>query len=190
MIYRLVMVSDEAPDFLLEIRIDGTDSFKSLHDAIIKAAGYSEGELSSFFVADKYWHPHQEILLMDMGLRGTDEDYYLMKDTYIDEFLEDKGDRLLFQFDQLGDRYFFIELKEIILGDTLKAPQCTRKKGTAPKQTSDVEELLQSATISKAKQPVAQALTPEEDDEFASDEYDLEDLDSEGMDIIDTEENL
>lgn len=32
MIYRFVMVGDEAPDFLRELRIDGTSSFRELQD--------------------------------------------------------------------------------------------------------------------------------------------------------------
>lgn len=184
MIFRFVMVSDEAPDFLLEIRIDGTASFQELHDAIIEACGYSASELSSFFVSDRQWRPHQEIMREDMGLRGTDEDYYLMRDTYLDAFLEDKGDRLLFQFDQLGDRYFYIELKEVILGEHLKAAVCSRKTGTPPRQTSDVEELL----IAPAK-PKAMVLptSPSESDFDTEDELYLDDTDTEGLDIIDSD---
>lgn len=184
MIFRFVMVSDEAPDFLREIRIDGTASFKELHDAIIDACGYSGSELSSFFISDRQWRPHQEVLLEDMGLRATDEDYYLMRDTYLDSFLEDEGDRLLFQFDQLGDRYFYIELKEIILGEHLKAPVCSRKKGTPPRQTSDVEELLISPATPKAKLITS---SPAEPDYSAEDELYLDDTDTEGLDIIDSD---
>ncbi|MBR8703449.1 IS1096 element passenger TnpR family protein [Porphyromonas levii] len=184
MIYRFVMVSDEAPNFLREVRIDGTATFRELQDAILDAVGFSNDQITSFFISDKSWKPKQEILLIDMGLHGTDEEYYLMDDTYLDDFLEDAGDRLLFQFDQLGDRYFYIELKEVILGEQLSKPQCTRKKGDAPKQLSDVMEILEAPA--KPKKPAkAPAPTKDDDDinEFGSDDFDINELDIEGFDI-------
>lgn len=182
MIYRFVMVSDEAPGFLREIRIDGTASFRELQDAILDAVGYTHDQLTSFFISDKSWRPKQEILLMDMGLHGTDEDYYLMSDTYLDDFLEDAGDRVLFQFDQLGNRYFYIELKEVILGETIAKPQVTRKKGDAPRQATEIEELLAAPVKPKATKAPA---TPMEEDfeDYGSDDFDINELDAEGFDI-------
>lgn len=189
MIYRFVMVSDEAPDFLREVRIDGTASFRALQDAILDAVGYTHDQITSFFISDKSWKPKQEILLVDMGLHGTDEEYYLMEDTYLDEFLEDEGDRVLFQFDQLGDRYFYIELKEVILGENLSKPQCTRKKGNAPKQLTDVMEMLEAPA--KPKKTVKMPSAPKEEyelNEFGSDDFDINEIDVEGFDI--TEDSL
>ena len=182
MIYRFVMVSDEAPGFLREIRIDGTATFLELHRAILESVGYSDDQITSFFTTDKQWRPKKEILLMDMGLHATDDEYYLMDDTYLDDFLDEKGDRILYQFDQLGDRYFYLELKEVILGAQQDKPQCTRRKGEAPKQTSDVEELL----VAEPKKPKAAPIpTPEREEleEFDSDSFDLSELDAEGFDI-------
>lgn len=182
MIYRFVMVSDEVPGFLREIRIDGTATFLELHQAILESVGYSDDQITSFFTTDKQWRPKKEILLMDMGLHATDDEYYLMDDTYLDDFLEDEGDRVLYQFDQLGDRYFYLELKEVILGEQQDKPLCSRRKGEAPKQTSDVEELL----VAEPKKPKATPIpTPEREEleEFEDDSFDLSELDAEGFDI-------
>ncbi|MDO5017322.1 MAG: hypothetical protein Q4E10_03035 [Porphyromonas sp.] len=197
MIYRFVMVSDEVADFLREIRIDGTATFRELHDAIIESAGYSNDQLSSFFVSDKQWRPKQEILLMDMGAYGTDEDYYLMDKTYLDDFLEDEGDRILFQFDQLGDRYFYIELKEVILGEQLDHPLCSRKKGNPPVQTSEVEELLAAPPKPKAmvlprtdKESDKESAKEEELDDFDAFDFDISELDVDGFDFGESDEEL
>lgn len=182
MIYRFVMVSDEVPGFLREIRIDGTATFLELHRAILDSVGYSDDQITSFFTTDKQWRPKKEILLMDMGLHATDDEYYLMDDTYLDDFLDEEGDRILYQFDQLGDRYFYLELKEVILGEQQDKPLCSRRKGEAPKQTSDVEELL----VVEPKKPKAAPLpTPEREelDEFDNDSFDLSEIDAEGFDI-------
>ena len=184
MIYRFVMVSDEVPGFLREIRIDGTATFLELHRAILDSVGYSDDQITSFFTTDKQWRPKKEILLMDMGLHATDDEYYLMDDTYLDDFLEDEGDRVLYQFDQLGDRYFYLELKEVILGEQQDKPLCTRRKGEAPQQTSDVEELLVAEPKAKAiPQTPPVAHSHEELEEFDSDSFDISELDADGFDI-------
>ena len=69
-------------------------------------------------------------------------DTYLMDSTHIDEFIEDKGQRLMFVFDMLTDRAFFIELKDIELNKTLKKPVCTVSKGTPHEQTVQFDEIL------------------------------------------------
>lgn len=182
MIYRIVMVSDEVQDFRRDFRIEGTASFKALNDIILESVGYSDSELTSFFVTDKRWRPKQEILLIDMGLGRSDQDIYLMESTYLDDFLEDEGDRLLFNFDQLGDRYFYLELKEVILGESLDAPEVVRAVGDAPRQTSDVEELLAAPTLKKAIG--AKGVVPEEElEQFDSEGFDMDEIDVEGFDI-------
>lgn len=185
MIYRFVMVSDEVDDFLREIRIDSGATFLELHKAILASVGYSDDQMTSFFVSDKRWHANQEILLMDMGFKNSDEAYYLMDETYLDKYMGDPGDRLLYQFDQLGDRYFYLELKEVFEDEYLDQPQCTRRRGNAPVQTSDVEELLVAPPKPKTSVvPSAKSDDKEEDDlGFGTDEFDMSDLDLDGFDI-------
>ena len=49
---------------------------------------------------------------------------------------------MLYVFDPLADRVFFIELSEIVTGIDLTAPVCSKKRGEAPKQTIDFDELM------------------------------------------------
>lgn len=183
MIYRIVMVSDEVQGFRRDYRIDGTASFKELNDLILESVGYNPGELTSFFVSDAKWRPKQEILLIDMGVGRSDQDLYLMESTYLDDFLEDVGDRLLFNFDQLGDRYFYLELKEVILGESLDTPEVVRSKGEAPMQLTDVDELLAAPTLKKALGAKEVAATDDDMDDYGSDTFDIEEIDIEGFDI-------
>lgn len=185
MIFRFVIISDEVEDFRRDIRIDASATFERFHDLILESVGYTKGELTRFFVTDKSWRPKEEILLVDMGMGRSEKEYYLMSQTHLDDLLEEEGDRLLFNFDMLGDRYFFIELREVVLGENLKKAEVIRSRGEAPKQLSDVEELL-TAEVTKA--PIEAKATVgkmEEEDvaDFDNDSFDLEDIDVEGFEM-------
>ena len=120
MVYRFLLLSDEIDNFerIIEINSDAT-----------------------FYICSEDWEKEQEILQMEMD-SDSSVDTYLMDSTHIDEFIEDKGQRLMFVFDMLTDRAFFIELKDIELNKTLKKPVCTVSKGTPPEQTVQFDEIL------------------------------------------------
>lgn len=140
MVYRFKIISDEVDDFRREIQIDSENSFLELRNAILASAGYTTDELSSFVICDDDWTRHQEILLADMGF-DSDRDFWLMADTRLSEMIEDEGQKLMFIFDPIAERAFFMEMKEMITGQNLDKPKCTVKKGNAPRQTISLEEL-------------------------------------------------
>lgn len=139
MIYRFKIVSDEADNFRREIEIDADSSFLILRNAILDSVGYTKDEMNSFFLCDDDWSKREEVTLEDMG-SDSDEDVWLMDDTHINELVEEEGQRLIFMFDYLTERSFFMELKKIIPGKTLLDPLCTRKEGKAPKQHIDMDD--------------------------------------------------
>lgn len=55
MIYRFTLISDEVDDFIREIKIDSEATFFDLHEAILKAAGYKDDQMTSFFICDDDW---------------------------------------------------------------------------------------------------------------------------------------
>ena len=113
MIYRFNLISDEVDDFKLEIQIDSDDTFLSLRNVILDAAGYTKDQMDSFIICDEEWNKEKEVTLTDMGA-DSDEDIWLMDETKISELIDDEGDRLMFVFDYLTNRAFFMELKECI----------------------------------------------------------------------------
>ena len=173
MVYRFTIISDEADDFIREIQIDSDATFFELHEAILKAAGYKDDQMTSFFTCDEDWEKEQEITLEDMG-SSSDEDSYIMRETRLSELLEDKKQKMLYVFDPLAERVFFIELSEIITGKDLEKAKCTRKEGQAPQQTMDFDELMAKGNTGALDM----------DENFYGDqEYDLEDFDPEGFDM-------
>ncbi len=172
MIYRFIIISDEVDDFIREIQIDSEATFQELHEAILKAAKYNNDQMTSFFICDDDWEKEQEITLEDMG-SSSDEDSYIMRETRLSELLEDEKQKMLYVFDPLTERVFFIELYEIITGKDLAQAVCTRQEGIAPKQTIDFDEMMAAGGASL-----------DMDENFYGDQdFDMEDFDPDGFDM-------
>ena len=66
MIYRFTIISDEVDDFVREIQIDPEATFYDFHEAILKSAGYTNDQMTSFFICDDDWEKEKEITLEEM----------------------------------------------------------------------------------------------------------------------------
>ena len=172
MVYRFTIISDEVDDFIREIQIDSEATFFELHEALLQAAKSNDAQMTSFFTCDEDWEKEQEITLEDMG-SSSEEDSYIMRETRLSELLEDEKQKMLYVFDPLTERVFFIELSEIIYGKDIDKAVCTRKEGIAPKQTVDFDEML-----------AASGTNLDLDENFYGDQdFDMEDFDPEGFDM-------
>lgn len=140
MVYRFKLVSDEVTNFAREIEIDSENTFLQLRNAVLDSVDFSKDELDSFFMCDEDWQREEEITLEDMGTGASDQDIWLMEDTPLSELIEDEGQKLIFVFDYLTERSFFMELKELIPNRSLVEPVCTFKRGKAPQQTIDIDD--------------------------------------------------
>ena len=173
MIYRFTIISDEVDDFVREIQIDPEATFFDLHEAILKAANYTNDQMTSFFICDDDWEKEKEITLEEMD-NNPEMDSWIMKETRLNELIEDEKQKLLYVFDYMTERCFFIELSEIITGKEIKGAKCTKKSGEAPKQTVDFEEMA------------AGGGSLDLDEDFYGDQdFDMEDFDAEGFDVND-----
>ena len=173
MIYRFTIISDEVDDFVREIQIDPEATFFDLHEAILKAANYTNDQMTSFFICDDDWEKEKEITLEEMD-NNPEMDSWIMKETRLNELIEDEKQKLLYVFDYMTERCFFIELSEIITGKEIKGAKCTKKSGEAPKQTVDFEEMA------------AGGGSLDLDENFYGDQdFDMEDFDAEGVDVND-----
>ena len=171
MIYRFILLSDEADNFYRELEINSDATFLDLHNLILDSVHYTKDQITSFFVCSDRWEKKQEITLIEMDT-NADEDLYLMEDTHLDEFIHDKGDRLLYTFDNVADRSFFIELKGVKPGHNA-APLCTQSEGVPPKQLVDEADFLAASAQDKADSY---------DSEFYGDsDFDMDELDEEGF---------
>lgn len=173
MVFRFLMLSDEVEDFKREIQIDADATFFDLHKAILASTGFQDGEMTSFFLCDDNWEKEQEITLTEMDT-SSEEDSYIMSESVLNDFLEDEKQRLMYVFDYMTERAFFIELREIITGQDMDEAVCSKSQGNPPTQFIDFNDFeLKSTSIDTGEN-------------FYGDEgYDLDELDAEGFDGLD-----
>ena len=178
MVYRFMIISDEADGFMREIQIDADAKFLELHKLILEACGYEDHQLTLFTICENGWEKGQEITLEKMDTDSY-EDNYIMAETELSEFLEDEKQHLLYTFDPLADRVFFIELSEIKTGKHLDKGKITRSIGEPPVQTLDFDEMF-------ARNPIVDNSAVMDDDaDLYGSEIDSDEIDLEGFDISD-----
>lgn len=173
------MISDENDLFRREIRIDSEATFLELNNFILDEVGYTRDEMTTFYVCDDEWQKGQEITLMDMGM-SSEYDVYLMETTRLEEFLDERGARLLFVFDMLSERAFFLEVAELLPGESLDKPVVTHAQGKAPEQTSSIE-MAELRSVGSTSSSIF-----DDDDLFGDGELDLDDLDPDGFTDLDS----
>ena len=169
MIFRFLLLSDEVDNFKREIQIDSEATFLDLHNAILKSVGFTDDQMCSFFICDDDWSKKTEITLVDMGT-SSDEDNYIMEDTRLEELLEDEHQKLLFVFDYMTERAFFMELREIIPGKDLKDALCTKSEGNPPAQVVSLDEFESKNTS-----------TDIDEDFYGDSDFDIDEWDKDGF---------
>ncbi len=143
--YRFRLLFEEQEDFLRDIEIKPGQTFKDFHDIIIQSSEIEGNELASFFMCDPRWNKQREITLIDMGVKLPETDFdeddrkplnvplpvMIMEDVKIREVIDDPHQRILFEYNFLNPRTFFIELTKIVDADAKKQyPICVKKEGT------------------------------------------------------------
>lgn len=176
MVYKFTMLSDEVDNFLRVITIDSEASFFDLHSAILDSVNYEKNQMTSFFLCSDNWEKEQEVTLVEME-SSSEYDNLVMDETKLEELLSDENQKLLYVFDMMSDRVFFIELTEIIPMKNLKKAVCISSVGEAPIQILDEETAILA--------PKANI-----DENFYGDEdFELDELDEEGFGEMNFDDN-
>ncbi len=181
MVFRFILLSDEADDFMREIHIDSESAFLELNDAILDSVGYTKDQMTSFFICNDYWEKEQEITLIEMDT-SSEYDNLIMSEIKLEEFISDEGQKLMFVFDYLNERAFFMELQEIIPGKSLKKAVCESAKGNAPTQILDDLFLDNPETEKKG-------MTSFESEDFQLGIIDDEEFNDDDLDNLNIDEN-
>lgn len=162
MIFSFLIVSDEVDDFVREVEIDSKKSFLDLHLEIVKAVGFNTDTAASFYICNKEWEREKEISFEAMQAQG--EGVLIMKEVLLETFFKEKGQRLMYVFDLLFERAFFMELSHIDETKTMMTSRCVRSEGKAPVQEKDLGDFMGNEEPAVAKNRPA----------FDDDELDME----------------
>lgn len=176
MVYKFRLLSDEVENFRRDIEIDSEATFLDFHKAILEAVNYPDDQMTSFFICNDNWIKEVEITREDMG-GMSEEENYVMEETVIGDIVEEEKQKLMYVFDPLGDRAFFMELSKIEFGKSADEAVCVKSTGDAPAQMLDINELLSSNTTTTA------ASEDFNEDFYGSDDYNEDDIDLDGYDI-------
>ena len=172
MVFRFLILSDEVDDFKREIKIDSEATFLDLYNAIMDSVGYTKDQMCSFFICDDDWSKNTEITLVEMDT-SSEVDNYIMEDTRLEELLEDEHQKLLFVFDYMTERAFFMELREIIPGKDLDKAVCSKSIGEAPVQIMSFDEM-----------DAKTGNTEIGEDFYGDSEYDIDELDNSRRELL------
>jgi hypothetical protein len=168
MVYKFTILSDEVDNFVRVITIDSEATFFDLHDAILESVNYEKNQMTTFFMCSDSWEKGQEVTLVEME-SSSEYDNLVMEDTKLEELLVDEHQKLLYVFDMMSDRIFFMELTDIIPRKNMDKAVCISSEGDAPIQILADDGLT---VVPKASL----------DENFYGDEdFELDELDEEGF---------
>lgn len=176
MTYRLLVFSEEETGFVMEILAQPTTTFLELHHLIQDACGYTEEKNHIFLVCDENWKVQEKVHLNNVNTLGYDEDLYLMKDTFLEDLIEEEGHHMAYTFDATNKRKLIIELVENLFDKKVPQAIVNRQKGQPPIQfeNNDVETLPNTSTPPLPNTEDTDNYDVNEEDNFSEDEIDME----------------
>lgn len=142
--YRFRMLLDDQEDFLRDYDILSSQTFLDFHKLIVESVELQGDELASFFVCDRNWRKKKEITLMNMQDDSQEEEedddvrnpvknkipVCEMDKVKVKDIIDDPHQRLLYEYDFLNPKYFFVELTKIVDADKTKTyPVCIKSTG-------------------------------------------------------------
>ncbi len=143
-LYRFRLLHEDQEEFLRDYDILASQTFFDFHQLIMETVELKGNELASFFICDKNWRKKKEITLIDMQqnegeTNDQDDDEkpasfkmptFEMAKVRIKEMIDDPHQRLLYEYDFLNPKTFFIELMKIIEVDKSETyPKCIKSIG-------------------------------------------------------------
>jgi len=173
MIYKITFSCDEGDNFRLTFTANPDATFLDLHKAILAAVKYPDDQMTSFFMCNDRWEKEQEVTLVEMD-GNFEYDNMTMEQTKLSELMEDQGQRLIYIFDPMFERYFFGSLREILPG-SMEGVKLEEKKGKAPQQLQTDDNL--QGIVGKD----GRADWESDEDFYGDSQYDEGDIDMEGF---------
>ena len=145
-IYKFRVLLDSEEDIFRDIEIKSTQTFDDLHQIILASYGFDNSQMAAFNLSNVDWEKGQEITLFDMQLDDSVTDKPLvMSETVINTQITGVGSHLLYSYDFLNMRNFFIELLEITVKEDPKAfyPKVVYTQGEAPHLEKDTSTMTE-----------------------------------------------
>lgn len=155
--YKFRVYYDEIEDFVRDIEILASDNFESFHKILYSSIGLTGNELAVISICDSKWNKQKEFTLMDMqdDIEEQEAEYddddnfstksnlpkFVMADSIIRDFIVDPHQHLMYEYDFLNPKVFYIELlKTLTTDDGNDFPRCTFKEKELPKKVKPLKD--------------------------------------------------
>jgi Plasmid pRiA4b ORF-3-like protein len=131
--FRVYLEEDES--VYRDVVIRHTQSFRDLHDAILKGYEFDNKHKATFYRSNDHWLRGREI-----SLEQYEKDYkvapLLMSDTTIGSEIREPNQRFVYQYDFNKNWTFLVELINVAKEENPKVsyPSVSRSEGIAPSQ--------------------------------------------------------
>ncbi|MEI8274079.1 MAG: hypothetical protein WCG08_15800 [Paludibacter sp.] len=125
-------------------------------------------QMTSFFICSDDWEKGQEVTLVETE-SSSEYDNLVMDETKLEDLISDENQKLIYVFDMMSDRVFFMELTEIVPRQSLDKAVCLTTEGNAPIQILADDELV---VVPK---------TTLDENFYGDEDYELDELDEEGF---------
>ncbi len=149
--YKFKVYYDEVEDFVRDIEILANDNFESLHKLLYECIGLKGNEFAAFSICDPKWNKQKEITLMDTSDEDDMEEpeydesdsfstksrlpKFVMKDSLLKNFITDPHQHILYEYDFMNPKIFYLELQKTLQTDSAEGfPRCTFKSMELPVQ--------------------------------------------------------
>ena len=109
MVFQFRMLSDENDHFVRDYEVMYDMNLLDFHRFILRSLGY-EPCMASFFTADDRWERGREFTVEDMGGGDSETAPLAMERVTLGQLIHNNRDRLIYLFDLVGDRAFYLEL--------------------------------------------------------------------------------
>ena len=130
--------------------------------------GFEKNLMTTFFICADNWEKEQEVTLIEME-SSSEYDNLVMESTKLEELLSDEKQKMMFVFDMISERAFYMELTEVVPGISMSRPECVRSQGEPPYQTTDEEVFISGSKLSV------------EENFYGDEDFDIDELDDEGF---------
>lgn len=125
-ILKIRILVDDQQNFIRELEIKSTQTFKDLHEFMVQSFNLDGQELASFHITDDNWRKLREITLINMlgeagkssGKDGKLESTPEMARTRLNEYLDEIDQKMLYEYDFLQMHTFRMEVIDILGGDS------------------------------------------------------------------------
>ncbi len=106
-VIKIRVVLDTADEVFRDFEILENGNLEDLHEAILASFDLANDQMASFYMSDEEWNKGEEFVLMDMG-----EDALLMNEAPLTA-IRGEGSRLLYVYDFMNLKIFYVEVLEI-----------------------------------------------------------------------------